>query len=146
MLQQNLFHKQISHQASTLILDTILHQRKVFTEWGSILLKRQVRMLEDFCTSLIIHHDVSNIISTTESYGNSGAGAGVSFEILHQFQRLTQAVAILQLEKPSDWTAFSYTIDSTSSNDTTVLSKEEIRQLMQLRVDFSEEAIANVCR
>jgi hypothetical protein len=110
-----------------------MNQRKVFSEYGSIILSRQVRMLEDFCTSLI-HHD--NILSTESS-------AGASFEILNQFRQLTQAVAILQLEKPSDWTAFSYTIGS--PNDAS-LSKEEIRQVMQLRIDFSDDAITKVCQ
>lgn len=84
----------------------------------------------------MIYHE--NVPSSSDS-----GVAGASFEILNQFRRLTQAVAILQLEKPSDWAAFSYSVGS--PNDTN-LTKDEIRQVMQLRVDFSEDAIAKVCQ
>ena len=82
----------------------------------------------------MIHHDTSL---------SSEAGAGASFEVMNQCRRLSQAVAILQLEKPSDWAVFSYTVGSPIDEN---LTKDEIRQVMQLRVDFSEDAIAKVCQ
>jgi hypothetical protein len=114
------------------VLDTILQQKKLFTEWGSIILSRQVRLLENFCTAMI-HH---------ESSLSSEAGAKAGFDILHEFRRLHATVAILQLEKPSDWASFSYSVGTPENPDS--LSRDEVRQVMQLRVDFSVDAIARM--
>ena len=68
--------------------------------------------------------------------------ASSTVSILTQFDRVNQAVSILQLEKPSDWLAFSYKVGE--SNETN-LTTDEIQKIMSLRTDFSEEAIARVC-
>lgn len=68
-------------------------------------------------------------------------------------ERLAQAVTILQLEKPSDWISFRYGYEG--SNDTTngcggserqsFLDRDEVRKIMKLRVDFSEDAVNKAC-
>ena len=55
---------------------------------------------------------------------------------MSQWERLTQAVAVLQLEKPSDWSSYY--------QSTSVLSSQELKGILSLRVDFSSEAIERV--
>mmetsp|Transcript_24441 Transcript_24441/g.57485 ORF Transcript_24441/g.57485 Transcript_24441/m.57485 type:complete len:99 (+) Transcript_24441:96-392(+) len=52
------------------------------------------------------------------------------------WERLSQAVTILQLEQPSDWTAYY--------QDTSAFSLQELRALLSLRVDFRKDAIETV--
>lgn len=58
-------------------------------------------------------------------------------KLLEEWQRVAQAVTLLQLEKPSDWAAYR--------GDSDVLTKEEVQKTMSLRTDFSSDAIAAVC-
>jgi len=51
------------------------------------------------------------------------------------WERLSQVATVLQLERPSDWTLYK---------PTSVLTKQDLRQAMQLRVDFSLDAISAV--
>lgn len=82
------------------------------------------------------------VFTSDETLNNAGAVGGNTGEILRQFQKLSQAITILQLEKPSDWAAFAYEVGDSQENN---LTKYEIKKIMSLRVDFSEEAIAAVC-
>lgn len=58
--------------------------------------------------------------------------------LLNEWQRVTQVVTLLQLEKPSDWSVYYQHVSH-------VLTTEEVKQTLCLRVDFSKDAIAAVC-
>ena len=125
----------LSQQMVTIVLGTLLDQQKAFTEWGSILLSKQVRLLEHYMCSLVLQNNPS---SNEDEISNLSTGNTAG--ILKRFQKLKQAVTILQLESPSEWAMRSYEI-GTSPFDLTV---EEIRKLMYLRTDFSDTAIQAV--
>lgn len=57
--------------------------------------------------------------------------------LVNEWQRVTQVVTLLQLEKPSDWAAYK--------DDNQVLTNEEVKQTLCLRIDFSTDAVAAVC-
>eukprot|EP00980_Cylindrotheca_fusiformis_P004382 scaffold925_cov129-Cylindrotheca_fusiformis.AAC.35 len=90
---------------------------KRVTDWGSLLLSKQVRLLQNYLTTLM------------------EKASDHPIPTLPQWERLSQAVTILQLEKPSDWSYYQ---------STSVLSPEQVEQTMRLRVDFSKEAVAAV--
>jgi hypothetical protein len=96
-----------------------LWRDKRFTDWGSLLLSKQVRMLQTYLSSLV---EVNALHAA---------------KLLEEWQRVAQAVTLLQLEKPSDWAAYR--------DDSDVLTKEEVQKTMSLRTDFSSDAIAAVC-
>ena len=127
--------KDISCQVISLVLDTILNQRKSFSDWGSLLLSKQVRMLEQFFCSIVLKEDNESAIIDT------AVGANTS-QILNQFHRIKQAITILQLDKPSDWAAFAYEVGKSTDLD---LSQKEIRSVMTLREDWSLDKIDAVC-
>lgn len=99
-----------------LFLDCIKSQvvPKQFTDWGSLLLSKQVRIVQNFVSTLM------------EKLTDR------AIPVLPQWERLSQAITALQLEKPSDW-AF-YQASST-------LSGEELRRILSLRKDFSSDAV-----
>jgi len=120
----------MSHQVVNIFLSTLLNQKqKQFSEWGSLLLSKQIRTLEEFFCSGVIHQNGE------ESGGNTSM-------ILREFQKLAQAVTILQCGKPMDWTAFEDEVSNTEFD----LSKAEIRRVMGLRIDWSVDAIHAVCK
>ena len=102
-----------------LVVRSLWGYKKLFTDWGSLLLSKQVRMLQSFLQSLV------------ESAQDAPP---VSF--LTQFEKLNQVVTILQLERPSDWSIYQ---------PTSVLTVEELKETMSLRKGFSTDAIAAVC-
>lgn len=110
--------KELISLLSTLLLECLWYDKK-FTDWGSLLLSKQVRMLQTYLSSLVEEDAVHN--------------AG----LLREWQRVTQAVTLLQLEKPSDWAAYLSTDD--------MLTNEEVKRTLSLRIDFSSDAIAAVC-
>jgi hypothetical protein len=50
------------------------------------------------------------------------------------WERLSQVLTALQLEKPSDWIAYSY-------HGSSSLSLDELRRTFSLRADFSPDAV-----
>jgi hypothetical protein len=112
--------KELSTMVADLVIRSLWGYNKVFTDWGSLLLSKQVRMLQSLLQSLV---------ETTQD------APPVSF--LAQFEKLCQVVTILQLERPSDWSIYQ---------PTSVLTKEELKQTMRLRKDFSADAIVAVCQ
>lgn len=102
-----------------LFLDCLTSQviPKQFTDWGSLLLSKQVRT-------------VQNYISKLMEKLSDGA-----IPMLPQWERLSQALTVLQLEKPSDWSF--YQASST-------LTAEELQRILSLRKGFSSDAIAAV--
>ena len=118
--------EEMSLKSSEIILSVLLSSEtpKEFNDWGALLLSKQVRLLQNTFSSLVLGSGDNDEVCNTSA-------------ILAQFNRANQAISILQLEKPSDWLMFAY--------DDTNLTADEIKKLMSLRVDFSEEAIATVC-
>jgi hypothetical protein len=97
---------------------------KRFTDLGALLLGKQVRILQEF---------VSAIVSDPEK----ASGAGMPVTVLPNFalwERLSQVLTALQLEKPSDWIAYSY-------HGSSSLSLDELRRTFSLRADFSPDAV-----
>ena len=123
--------EEMSLRSTEIILSVLLKSEhcKEFNDWGALLLSKQVRLLQNTFSSLVLG------LGDTDEVCNTST-------ILTQFNRANQAVSILQLEKPSDWLMFAYKVDG---GDDTNLTADEIKKVMSLRVDFSEEAIATVC-
>lgn len=90
---------------------------KPFTDWGALLLSKEVRMLQN-----LISKSIENISDKTIS-------------MMPQWERLSQAVTVLQLEKPSDWTFYQ-----ASSK----LSPSELEAFLRLRKDFSKDAVGAI--
>ncbi|KAL7494964.1 hypothetical protein ACHAWT_003514 [Skeletonema menzelii] len=123
--------EEMSLRSIEIILSVLLKSEhcKEFNDWGALLLSKQVRLLQNTFSSLVLG------LGDTDEVCNTST-------ILTQFNRANQAVSILQLEKPSDWLMFAYKVDG---GDDINLTADEIKKVMSLRVDFSEEAIATVC-
>ena len=129
--------KTMAMKSAEIILQFLLQGNTEFNEWGALLLSKQVRMLQNVYCGLVLASDSGNTADVPSSSSSISTAS-----ILAQFERVNQAVSILQLEKPSDWLAFSYKVGD--SNETN-LTADEIQKVMGLRLDFTEEAIARVC-
>ena len=106
-----------------LIIACLWQSERKFTDWGSLLLSKQVRMLQAF-VARVTDPSMSVGGRTTVDRGVGGAS------LIHKWERLSQVVAVLQLEKPADWLAYS-----------SILTADELGRTMSLRVDFPAEAI-----
>eukprot|EP00970_Alexandrium_tamarense_P007010 scaffold1229_cov193-Alexandrium_tamarense.AAC.12 len=129
----------MSLKSAEIILKILFQGSKEFNEWGALLLGKQVRMLTNTYCGIVLGSDNSSKDSQSTMTPKSGSSTAA---ILKQFERINQAVSILQLEKPSDWLAFAYQV---GDSDDTNLTTDEIRKVMELRVDFSADSIAKVC-
>ena len=111
-----------------LVLDCILNSEppKRFTDWGSLLLSKEVRLLQTF---------LAKILENASSQNGSTPARSHSPATFQAWERLSQVVTVLQLERPSDWTLYQ---------PTSVLTSNELKSAMQLRVDFSADAINTV--
>jgi hypothetical protein len=102
---------------------------KRFTDLGALLLGKQVRILQGF---------VSEVVSDPEAVRSSSSSRGaMHVTVLPNFalwERLSQVLTALQLEKPSDWIAHSY-------HGTSSLSLDELQKTFSLRADFSLDAV-----
>lgn len=110
-----------------LVLDCLWHADppKRFTDWGSLLLSKQVRMMQSFLSKL----------QEPASSSASSDSTKARIDLFKAWERLSQVVTVLQLERPSDWMLYQ---------STSVLTGEELRMTMQLRVDFSADAINTI--
>jgi hypothetical protein len=106
-----------------LILDCLWSGDKRFTDWGSLLLSKQIRKLQSFVSETISQHSSDGDISA------------VAPNFIDRWERLSQTLTVLQLEKPSDWLAYQAT---------SILSPEELRQTLSLRIDFLSDAVQSV--
>jgi len=102
---------------------------KRFTDWGSLLFSKEVRQVQNYLQSLM-----QRAVSTAAASHQDQAGAIP--ELTSQWERLSQAVTILQLEKPSDW--------STYYQSTSIFSPQELQTILSVRVDFPRDAIQRV--
>ncbi|KAL7449815.1 hypothetical protein ACHAWC_001833, partial [Mediolabrus comicus] len=130
--------EEMSWKSTEIILSVLLKSNKEFNDWGAMLLSKQVRLLQNTYCGLVLGP------GDADGTANGALSSINTSTILSQFSRVNQAVSILQLEKPSDWLAFAYRVDG--GDDANSLNADEIKQVMSLRVDFSEEAIAKVCK
>jgi hypothetical protein len=136
----------MSCKSAEIILQVLLKEGKEFNDWGAMLLSKQVRMLQNVYCGLVLGPDGSKSAvkdgTHTAPTTQSRTSTINTSTILRQFERVNQALSLLQLEKPSDWLAFAYRV---GDGDDTNLTTDEIRKIMSLRIDFSEEAITKVC-
>ena len=95
---------------------------KRFTDWGSLLLSKQVRTVQNH---------VSNLMEKAAASEDQAI-----LPILPQWERLLQVVTVLQLEKPSDWAFYQ--------GATCCLLADKLERILRLRADFSSDAIAAV--
>ncbi len=111
-----------------LFMDVILSRviPKRFTDWGSLLLSKEVRTVQ---------HHLQGLLQQAVSKAAASSRDQVAPVLTTFWERLSQAVMILQLEKPSDWAFYQ---------STSVLSPQELQMILQLRVDFSHDAIQAV--
>lgn len=123
--------EEIAHVLSELLLNIITSSSipKRFTDWGGILFSKEVRVVQNHLQGLM-----QQAVSTaTASYQDQVVAVPV---LTSQWERLSQAVTILQLEKPSDWSAYY--------QETSVFSPQELQTILSLRLDFSGDAIRKV--
>jgi hypothetical protein len=120
---------EICQALSSLLVDLILDSirsntmPKRFTDWGSLLFSKQVRLVQNY---------VSRLLETASQEDEATSSIPM---MAPSWERLNQAMAVLQLEKPSDWAYYQAT---------SALKPEELQSLMRLRADFSKEAISAV--
>jgi len=104
----------------SLFLDVLWNTDKRFTDWGSLLLSKQIRLMQTF---------VSECLTSKWSDARTP-------NLLHGWERLSHVLTILQLEKPSDWLMYNF--------DPSALPLNELQRTMCLRVDFSVDAVQAV--
>ena len=97
-----------------LILDILWNNEKALTDWGALLLSKEVRLLQKFCGKITCP------VSSEAPAAN----------LLAHWEKLLQVICILQLEKPADWLTYSST-----------LTPDEVHATMRLRTDFSPDAV-----
>lgn len=120
--------QEIARTIVDLFMDVLLYpvSPKRFTDWGSLLLSKEVRTVQTHLQSLL-HHAASKAAASSQDQALP--------VLTTQWERLSEAVMILQLEKPSDWAYYQAT---------SVVSPQELRAILQLRVDFSNDAVQAV--
>ena len=106
---------------ANLIIECLWESEKKFSDWGSLLLSKQLRLLQVFVSR------IASPVTDTDAPILSGAPS-----LIYRWERLSQVVTVLQLEKPSDWLAYQ---------PSSQLSPDELHRTLSLRVDFSIEAI-----
>mmetsp|Transcript_65540 Transcript_65540/g.133312 ORF Transcript_65540/g.133312 Transcript_65540/m.133312 type:complete len:814 (-) Transcript_65540:1071-3512(-) len=123
--------EELAHVLTELFLDVLLStdNPKRFTDWGSLLVSKEVRLVQNHLQALM-ERAVS--VAAVSHQDQAGAVPVLS----SHWERLSQAVTILQLEKPSDWSAFYQA--------TSVFSPQELQAILSLRVDFQRDAIERV--
>jgi len=120
-----------------MILTTLWTQRKRFTDWGSLLFSKQVRLIQTYLQECLT--PVESPDGTMDAGPPDSSGGGGVVLLMEQWERLTQVVALLQMEKPAEWLLYHG-----SGSTTGVLTPDQVAQTMHLRVDFSPDAIRSV--
>lgn len=123
--------REMAHVLAELFLDVITSTSipKRFTDWGSLLFSKQVRLVQNYLQALM-----ERAVSVAAASHQDQAGAGPV--VTSEWEKLSQAVTALQLEKPSDWSAYY--------QSTSVFSSQELRAILSLRLDFQRDAIERV--
>ena len=123
--------REMAHVLAELFLDVITSSSipKRFTDWGSLLFSKEVRLVQNYLQALM-----ERAVSVAAASHQDQAGAGPV--VTSEWEKLSQAVTILQLEKPSDWSAYY--------QSTSVFSSQELQAILSLRSDFQRDAIERV--
>jgi hypothetical protein len=134
------YHQDIHNNSNHILMDDRKTQ-KSFTDWGALLLSKQSRMLQQYISTNMIQPSSSDNGSTTASTDRTPSSSVVTttttyVSVLQIWERLSQVVTILQLEKPMDWMVYYHT--------TSILTADEISRTLHLRIDFSNDAIEKV--
>jgi len=108
---------------------------KKFTDWGSLLLSKQTRMLQTFVSTTLLQPSSRNETDLGTVVAPPVVPASFTAKLLQIWERLSQVTTVLQLEKPSDWLLY---------HSTSVLQPDELARTFALRVDFSADAIQSV--
>ena len=114
----NVIHERLASVFVELVLNGVV--AKKFTDWGSLLLSKQIRLVQQHLAQHLMTSS-GELPATMPS---------------QPWEKLSQVLTVLQLEKPSDWSMYY--------QSTSILSIEELEQFLKLRVDFSSEAVAAV--
>ena len=104
---------------------------KQFTDWGALLISKQTRMLQQFVCTNMIQQTISEV-----HQGPSLPAPTMTPRAIQIWDRLSQILTILQIEKPLDVLLYYHN----NSN----LSNTEIYNTLLLRKDFSKDAIDSV--
>ena len=128
--------QELARLLSELFLSVILSlsNPKRFTDWGSLLFSKEVRLVQNYLQT-IMQRAVSAASNSHQTI-HEGGHCSLTMTLTSQWDRLLQAVTILQLERPSDWLSYF--------ESSPVLSSQELKGILSLRVDFSSEAIEKV--
>lgn len=117
--------RKLVSQIVELVLSSLWTKSCCMNEWGSLLLSKEVRKLQSF------------IADTLSPEGRNTTMNLSAMSSMEAWERLSQVITIVQLEKPADWLAYQAT---------SVLDMEQTQKTMSLRVDFSPDAIAAVVK
>jgi hypothetical protein len=133
-------HQDIHNNSNHILMDDRKTQ-KSFTDWGALLLSKQSRMLQQYISTSMIQPSSSDNGSTTASTDRTSSSSVVMttttcMSVLQIWERLSQVITILQLEKPMDWMVYYHT--------TSILTADEISRTLHLRIDFPNDAIEKV--
>ena len=125
------------------ILTALWRLEKRFTDWGSLLLSKQVRMIQTYIERCATPSSHSNSSTSNNMNNNHPAATAVpmassSSSLMAHWEPLHQVVALLQMEQPAEWLMYHGTPGSA------VLTPDQVGQTMALRVDFAPEAIGAV--
>jgi hypothetical protein len=101
-----------------------------FTDWGALLLSKESRLLQHYISVTLTQQNGDSLANSDTSDRSA-----TSMAVFQIWERLSQVVTILQLEKPIDWLIY---------HSTSKLTPEEVSRTMHLRVDFSNDAIERV--
>lgn len=117
--------KNISHSVVNLFYSTLIDQKqKRFSEWGSLLLAKQIRTLEEYFCSYVVKNN-----------GNTNA-------ILSEFKKMAQAITILQCSSPRDWvTTMQHEVGDSKFD----LNQDDVKKVMSLRGDWTQDLINAAC-
>jgi hypothetical protein len=123
--------QEMARVLAELFLDVIVSSSipKRFTDWGSLLFSKEVRLVQNHLQALM-----ERAVSVAAASHQDQAGAVPVLS--SDWERLSQAVTMLQLEKPSDWSAYY--------QSTSIFSPQELQVILSLRVDFRRDAIESV--
>lgn len=118
----------LSSMLASIFVDRLWSSETKVTEFGSILLSKEVRVTQAF---------ISQLSSYAAEKGTNGLSMSVPSRASTPtpWEVLAEIVAVLQLEKPSDWLLYY---------SSSILSPDELRRTLSLRVGFSSDAIQSV--
>jgi len=109
-----LFADLLSSRLSETVISVLWAAKPRVSEFGSLLIAKEARLLQDLLVEIL-------------------SSDGQAFpSLIEAWERLSQVLEVLQIEKPSDWSMY---------HSSCVLAADEVEKTMSLRVGFSAEAV-----